>query len=309
MIICLGPTPAVQKSMTFDRLTIDAVNRTGNVSQYASGKSINAARVLYTLGVTVCCTGFSGGDTGTFLLADLESVGIAHRFVQVSAPTRMCITLVDRAGQTATELIEESKPVEPAAYAQLLEVLRSLLPESDGVVLSGSLTPGAPADFYARCVAAVVSAGKPVLLDATGEPLRQALASGPTVIKPNRSELSQTVGTPTDTDDQLKSAIVQLLSKGPKWAVVTAGAKETVVSNGVHFWKIGSPKVDVVSPIGSGDSFAAGLMAGIVAGQSVPDACRLAAACGSANAMTDKAGHLSRGIVEELAARVQVAPF
>lgn len=309
MIICLGPTPAVQKTMTFDHLAIDAVNRTGEIAQYASGKSINAARVLHTLGVAVCCTGFAGGDTGTFLLKDLNQTGIAQRFVEVETSTRTCITLVDRAGRTATELIEESKPVGTGAYDRLLDALHALLPGSDGVVLSGSLTPGAPLDFYARCVTAAVAAGKPVLLDATGEPLRRALASGPTVIKPNRTELSQTVGMPTETDEQIKAAILQLLSKGPKWAVVTGGAKETVVSDGMGFWKISTPKVDVVSPIGSGDSFAGGLMAGMVAGRSVPEACRLAAACGSANAMTERAGHLERSVVEELEATVEVVAF
>jgi tagatose 6-phosphate kinase len=102
------------------------------------------------------------------------------------------------------------------------------------------------------------------------------------------------------TDDELKSAIQKLLAMGPKWAVVTDGAKETVVSDGAGFWKISTPKVEVVSPIGSGDSFAAGLMAGLTAGQTVPQACRLAAACGAANAMTDRAGHLEKSVVDRL---------
>ncbi len=295
--------------MTFDRLTIDEVNRTGDVAQYASGKSINAARVLHTLGLPVLCTGFSGGDTGTFLRNDLEEAGIAERFVDVDAPTRTCITLVDRAGGTATELIEESKPVDADDYELLLQIFRASLAESAGVILSGSLTQGGPVHFYAQCVEAAIAVGQPVLLDATGEPLRQALASKPTVIKPNRSELSQTVGMPTETDEQIKAAILQLLSKGPKWAVVTGGSKETVVSDGTGFWRVSTPKVQVVSPIGSGDSFAGGLMAGIVAGQSVPDACKLAAACGSANAMTARAGHLRRETVEELLKEVQVTKF
>lgn len=309
MIICLGPTPAVQKTMAFDRLAIDAVNRTGDVAQYASGKSINAARVLHTLGAQVFCTGFCGGMSGTFLAADLDRADIAHRFIHVAPSTRTCITLVDRTAHTATELIEEAKPVETSDYDQLFQALESLLPEANGVILSGSLTPVAPVDFYARCVEAVIAGDKPVLLDATGEPLRDSLAKKPTVVKPNRTELSATVGLPTETDAQLKAAMMQLLASGPKWAVVTGGSKATVVSDGVGFWTISTPKVEVVSPIGSGDSFAAGLMAGIVAGQSVPEACRLAAACGSANAMTDRAGYLSREVVERLVSEVQVTEF
>ena len=194
-----------------------------------------------------------------------QSGSFGHRSsvtVQVDPATRMCITLVDRSAGTATELIEESKPPAACAYEQLISTLRELLPRAAGVMLCGSLPPGAPTNFYADCVSAVVTAGRIVLLDATGEPLRRALGSHPTIIKPNRSELSQTVGAPVETDAELKSAITQLLSMGPKWAVVTNGSKETVASDGTAFWTISTPSVKVISAIGSGDSFAAGLMAG-----------------------------------------------
>ncbi len=309
MILCLGTTPAVQRSMTFDRLQIDGVNRTGDVKQYASGKSVNAARVLHTLDIPVICTGFVGGDSGQFLLKDLDESEIEHHFVRVDAPTRMCITLVDRSVGTATELIEESRPPAQAAYEQLISTLRELLPRASGVMLCGSLPPGAPQDFYADCVSISIGAGKMVLLDATGEPLRQALATRPTIIKPNRSELAQTVQAPVESDAELKLAITQLLATGPKWAVVTDGSKETVASDGIGFWKISTPKVEVISAIGSGDSFAAGLMAGMSAGQSIPDACKLAAACGAANAMSSMAGHLKKADVDALVAKVTVSAF
>ena len=43
MILCLGTTPTVQRTMTFAKLNIDAVNRAIEVKQTASGKSINVA--------------------------------------------------------------------------------------------------------------------------------------------------------------------------------------------------------------------------------------------------------------------------
>jgi tagatose 6-phosphate kinase len=309
MILCLGTTPAIQRSMTFGHLAINSVNRTADVAQYASGKSINAARVLHTLGQPVCCTGFVGGNPGEFLLADLDDAEIPCNFVRVEAPTRVCITLIDRSANTATELIEESHAVLPVCFEQLFRKFSELLATASGVMLSGSLPPAAPADFYARLVSAAVAAKKFVVLDATGEPLRQALKAKPTIIKPNRQELSQTVSAQVETDDQLKSAIRQMLAMGPQWAVVTNGSKETVASDGHSFWIISTPRVEVVSPIGSGDSFAAGLAAGVAAGQSVPQACRLAAACGSANAMTARAGHVDKAEVDRLLATVQIVQF
>ena len=308
MLITLGPTPAVQRSMTFDRLTVDGVNRTADVSRYASGKAVNAARVLTMLSEPVTATGLAGGDAGRFLLADLDRIGVGHDFVTVDAETRTCVTLIDRSTGTATELIEESKPVAAAAYDALLDWLRSQLAAADGVLLAGSLTPGGPAGFYADAVAAAKAAGTFVLLDAAGGPLESALSAEPDVVKPNRTELAATTGVAIHSDEDLREAIRQLIAQGPAWAVVTAGGGPTVVSDGRAFWSVASPTVAVVSPIGSGDSFAAGLLAGVARGQDVPEACRLAVACGAANAMTAKAGHVRRVDLHEILPRVALTP-
>ena len=309
MILCVGTTPAVQRSMVFSRLKLDSVNRSDDVQQYASGKSINAARVLHTLGHAVFCSGFVGGDSGQFLLNDLDQSDIQHSFVRVDAPSRVCITVLDQSAGTATELIEEARMLPAYAYEQLLLKFDELLKEATAVLLSGSLPPSAPADFYAKCISACTAAGKTVVLDAVGEPLRQALASKPTVIKPNRQELSQTVSAPVDTEEEVKSAIRLILGKGPQWAVITNGAKETIASDGKKFWKISTPSVKVISPIGSGDSFAAGLTAGLAVGLSVPDACSLAAACGSANAMTARAGFVNYSDVELVRSQVIISEY
>src|SRR4051812_6926587 len=114
MIITLGTTPTVQRTMTFARLEIDAVNRAKSVRQFASGKSVNCARVLHTLGEPVRTTGLVGGDAGKFMRADLDAAKIAHDYADTSpVETRLCLTLVDEAAGTATELVEESRAVDP----------------------------------------------------------------------------------------------------------------------------------------------------------------------------------------------------
>lgn len=308
MILCLGTTPTVQKTLTFDHVIVDAVNRAKDVLQYASGKSVNVAKILHILGRDALALGILGGDSGKFIRADLDRAGVRHDFLEVDPPTRTCTTVVDRSTNTATELVEESSPVPPTVYEALLEKLRRLLDAGDveAFVLSGTLTPGAPADFYGRCVAMAVAANLIVILDAKGEPLQRALTSRPTVVKPNRGELEDTVGAKIDSDESLKAAIGQLIAAGPRWCVVTAGGGKTIVSDGRCFWQITSPPVPVISAIGSGDSFAAGLTAGIVTGEPVPHACRLATACGAANAMTALSGHLRKEDLKLLLPQIEV---
>ena len=299
-ILCIGTTPVLQRSMTFDRVTIDAVNRAKEVSDYASGKSINVARVLHTLGEDALATGFLGGDSGKFIRNDLAACGVAHDFLTVTPATRMCITVIDRSTNHATELVEESKEVEKPAWAKLRTRVAELLPKAKLMVLSGSLTPGAPQDFYAWCINRAHDSAIHSILDAAGEPLNRALASRPLVVKPNRSELARSLDTPIESDAAFRDAIKQLIALGPQWAIVTAGADPVTVSDGDHFWRITPPRVNAISPIGSGDALAAGIASALSRGQKLPDAARLGVACGVANAMTDRAGHLHADEVAQI---------
>src|SRR4051812_44569687 len=139
MILTLGTTPAGQRTMTFEQLVVDGVNRAAEVRETASGKSINVARVLKTLGHDVIATGFLGGDGGKAVREDLARAGIGDEFVMVGAKTRTCVTVIDSAAGTATELIEESHPVEPPDADALLGKLDELLEAADVLVLSGTL--------------------------------------------------------------------------------------------------------------------------------------------------------------------------
>lgn len=306
MILCLGTTPTIQRTMAFERLKLDAVNRAADVRESASGKSINVALTLRTLGEEVLATGFLGGESGRFMRRQLDGAKISHEFIEVGPPTRTCVTVLDRATGVATELVEETKPAELRAYAELLKVVDANLWRCRVFVLSGSLPPGAPQDFYARCTQLARTAKVPVVLDGRGEPLRHALAEKPTVVKPNRHELAETVDIPVDTDEGLRSAIRELLARGPAWAVITDGPRDVIASDGTTFWRITPPKITPVNPIGSGDAFAAGMAFAITQGKGLEDACRLGAACGAANALSSPPGYLQIEDVSALLGRVIV---
>lgn len=309
MILCVGTTPVLQRSMLFERLTIDGVNRSIETSEYASGKSINVARVLHTLGEDVMATGFLGGDSGRGIREELAVCGVANDFVFVEPTTRMCVTAIDRSTGTATELIEESKEVEKPAWAKLRTRVTELLPRCKLMVLSGSLPPGAPQDFYAWCVNRATDSAVNTILDASGEPLRRALASKPFIVKPNRSELAKTLDTPIESDAALRDAIKELIDLGPTWTIVSEGKAGAIVSDGKTFGRVRSPQIEAINPIGSGDALAAGLASAISRGQRMPEAARLAIACGAANAMTDRAGHVRADDVSELLELVEIEAF
>jgi tagatose 6-phosphate kinase len=296
----------MQRTMVFDRLRLDSVNRAAEVHETASGKSLNVVRVLHALGDECVAGGFVGGDSGRFIRDELDRAGVPHDFVTVAPKTRTCVTILDRASGETTELVEESKEVEKPAWGKLRGRVAEWLPRAKVMVLSGSLTPNAPQDFYGFCVNRATEHAASAIVDAAGEPLRRALAARPLVVKPNRAELARTLDSPIESDAALRDAIRRLIELGPGWCVVTQGKEGAIVSDGQRFWRVRSPALRAVNPIGSGDSVAAGLASAIARGQRLPEAARLGIACGAANAMTLLPGHVRPDDVAQLVEKIEL---
>ena len=301
MILCIGTTPTVQRTMTFDRLAIDDVNRAREVHEHASGKSVNVARVLGVLGVEALAIGFAGGRRGEALLADMTAAGVAHDFVRTSRETRLCTTVIDRATGEATELVEEAPAASAREWEELAAKIEARAGGAGAIVYSGTLAPGAPADFCDRWIGRAPL----VLLDAKGEPMRRVLASrgGRVIAKLNRDELAQTLGHPLGTDAALLDAM-RRAAPADGWLVVTMGKAGAAACGGGEILRVTSPPIRPVSAIGSGDAFTAGLLAGLDRG--IDEALRLACACGVANALTPYSGYVRRADVDRVVDEVKV---
>jgi tagatose 6-phosphate kinase len=309
MILCIGTTPAAQRVMIFKNFALDTVNRAATTLDGAAGKSVNVAKVLKAVGERPLATGFLGGDRGEELRRLLASKGIEMDFITVSAPTRQCITVIDESARTITELVEESRPVPDIEYERLTGTIRRRIAGSRAVVMSGTLTPAGPLDFYQRCTTWAHEAGALTVIDAQGLPLTKALEVKPGLVKPNRQELAATVGHEFKTESEIIAAMCVLHERGAERVVVTAGKDPTLAFDGLTIWRIRPPLISAVNPIGSGDAFTAGLVWRLLRGEDLGEACRWAAAAGAANALTLMAGELDPKDVARLASEVTIEPL
>jgi len=306
MIVCLGTTPTMQRTTLFERLVLDGVNRATEVREYASGKSVNVAKVLHTLGHNALATGFVGGARGEQLRQHLAREGVRTAFVTVAAQTRLCTTIIDRETGQVTELVEESVPVEPEKWQELARKLEEVLPNARAWVFSGSLPPGAPAEFYTHWLGKFRGRNPHVVVDARGEPLLQALRQPGVVAKCNREEFEATMGATFADDTALRSAMHDAAPQGGS-LVVTLGREGALAYEAGRFWCVRVPPVRVTSAVGSGDAFAAGLAAGRDRRSNDPrPALALAAACGAANAMTTDSGWVRPSDLGEILPKVVV---
>ena len=95
-----------------------------------------------------------------------------------------------------TEILEAGPEIIRTEGLGFLHHFKLLMPTADVIAISGSLPTGLPVDYYASLIEIAKEAGRKVVLDSSGKSLEAVLHSPfkPTVIKPNREELSQLLG-------------------------------------------------------------------------------------------------------------------
>jgi len=150
---------------------------------------------------------------------------------------------------------------------------------------------------------------KKVVLDCSGEALEAVLTGDdkPFVIKPNTEELSQLVGREVSDDvDELKEILQGDLFAGIDWVVVSLGSKGAFAKHGDHYYRVTIPKIDVINPVGSGDSTVAGIASAIIHNLSDKDFLRHANALGMLNAQEKMTGHVNMTNYENLFNQIQV---
>jgi tagatose 6-phosphate kinase len=288
-VVCVGVNASVDKVAAVDRLVPGGIHRPELLSVVPGGKALNVARAATRLGLEAVVVPVVAGHAGAWLVEALATEHIPTRAVRIQGETRTCLSILDRTTGGLTEVYEPGPPIGQAGWAELEATVAAEL-ESDGrrsvVVLSGSLLAGAPSDGYARIVALAHRAHARAVVDADGAVLAQAIAARPWLVRVNAGEAARATGLAPNGEAQLLVAARALRKGGAEIAIVTHGIDGAVlVGQDGDAWRVGPPPEQGPYPVGSGDSFLAGFLAGIAGGSPPSEAIRWAVAAGAANAL------------------------
>jgi fructose-1-phosphate kinase PfkB-like protein len=267
-VLVAGLNPAWQKILEFGSFSPGEVNRAASLIQLASGKGMNAAKVLRRLGHEVHLLQVLGGANGQRCLVACQALGIASLHAWIEEETRTCTTLVDRALGTATEIIE---PFEIEADG-VSDALVGMIPPGggfDAVLVCGTAPQGLPAGLYGRILDR--AAAPHVLLDACKE-VDAALLDKASWVKVNRKEYG----------------VLAPLGTGlrPDFLVTDGAADAEVLRAGKAVHRIAPPRLErAPNPIGAGDAVAGGTLHFLLDGLEPAEAFRRGMAMGSASCL------------------------
>lgn len=306
MILCITPNAALDRTLLVPRLESGLVARPTQVINAAGGKGFNVARAVQTLGRRALCAGFLGGHTGRLVAELARQEGLQGRWSWREAETRICTIVVVENTQQVLEIYEPGPPLAGGDWPRLVEEVRQAGQQAEVVCLSGSLPPGCPPDAPADLITALQAPGRPVWLDTSGPALRAALTARPFGLKINTAEAGELFSAPITTPPEAAQAAGRLLERGLAAAAITVGAQGAVLATAAGRWWAKPPVLAGVSPVGSGDSFLAGLVTALAEGQSAAAALRQAVAAGAANTLSPGGGRFTLADMTTILAQIEL---
>ncbi|MGW2625371.1 1-phosphofructokinase [Micromonospora taraxaci] len=260
MIVTVTLNPSLDRAVEVDSLCRGEVIRAAAAHLDPGGKGVNVSRALLANGVPSVAVLPSGGDEGNQLIRLLKAEGVEVLAVPIAGRTRSNITLAEPDG-TVTKINEPGPAMCRAEFDEVIDRVLVQAGGADWVVLCGSVPPGLPADAYAQLCRKLRAAGVRVAVDTSGPALREAALAGATLLKPNRDELAEVVGTPLKDLDDVVDAAQRLRAWGAGTVVASLGADGAVLVDAEGVRTGTCPVARPRSTVGAGDALLAGFLA------------------------------------------------
>lgn len=288
--VCLSST--LQKTVTFDKVSLTHVNRSKAYRLDASGKAVNTARVLDMLepGISLSLCPLGMENAGLFMdLAKRD--GLAVKTVTIPGFTRECLTLLDSSSHETTELVVGEPALDfdrEAAEEEFMKILEKALTEGtdpaegtdpygqkagdrgdrplnsscQAVVLAGSRPAMWSEDLQARISKAVIDKKCLLLADFCGKDLLKTLEiCTPQIIKINEEEFCSTFGYEFPVpEEKLRKFICEKSTELGNIVVLTRGTDATYAADRGQFYSCPVEKVIPVNTTACGDTFNAGFI-------------------------------------------------
>jgi 1-phosphofructokinase family hexose kinase len=310
-VLVACPNLTIDRTLTIDELRPGEVLRFDGVTVTPGGKGVNVARVARALGRTAVVVGFTPGRTGAAASDLIADEGLELRSVPTAGELRSAAVVLERSGRV-TVMNEPGPPIDGDDWRRYEAAVAAEVGAHRVLVCSGSVPPGAPADAYARLAALAARSGAAAIVDVAGPVLGEALGARPDLVAPNLGEaeglLHGRADEPVDTGDprevraRAARAAAELVRRGARAAVVTAGAAGAALADGDDLSWHPAPAVAVRNPIGAGDALVGGIATAIERGDPLTRAVVAGIAAGAASVETGGAGQVDPARVAELTA-------
>ena len=286
-ILALAMNPGIDKSSSIENVISEQKLNCKPPRFEPGGGGVNVSRAIKKLGGESVLIYPTGGYTGNRLKDLLEEEEICHRPVPIAGTTRESLAVLEESTGKQFRFGMPGPVLSDDEWEQCILKVSTICPKPDYLVVSGSLPPGVPLDFYARVAHVMKEDGVKVIVDTSGEALYQALKEGVYLIKPNYREFQELVGHAMQEESQIKAEALRLIRSGRcEYLVISLGSAGALLVSEDVVEHIPPPLVPIISKVGAGDSMVAGIVLGLAREQTLRNAVLFGIAAGAAAVMT-----------------------
>lgn len=232
----------------------------------AGGGGVNVSRAIAKLGGTSLAFLALGGPTGETLRRILETEGIEQECFEAEGDTRQSFAVHEESSGEQYRFILPGPRWSEAVFEAAIKRLRQLIKPGDYVVVSGSMPPGVGNDAAVRIVQLADSLDARIVTDISG-PALTALSQGTSnqslTLVMSENVAAGLAGRHLDVPKAVELCRSLVDNGAAETVIATLGEIGAVAAKGSEAWHLVPLAVDVISKVGAGDSFAAGLIIGL----------------------------------------------
>jgi 6-phosphofructokinase 2 len=282
MIITITVNPTVDKGFHVKRIVKNEKLRAEHLRRDPGGGGINVSRVIKRLGGDTAACALAGGTTGELLAKLLHREKIPFHLTEIKDETRISFTVIEDSTGHQLRFLMPGPKVKQDEWKRFIRDIVSIKPAPHLCVLSGSLPPGVPDDFYFRLIRMFKKRSIRCLLDASGKSLRAGMKAGPYIVKPNLRELGQLAEKKVNSRELILKTARRMLRYGCEIIIISLGDKGAMLVTKEKSLYAFAPKVKPISVVGAGDSMVGAVALKITQGGSLSEVLRFGVAAGTA---------------------------
>ena len=287
-IITIGLSPAWDITCCGRNLDWDLHQDIDEQSIRPAGKALNVSKALVWMGQQNIAAGLWGRDDYQQMARAVQKMwpSIKLKMTAVGGGTRQNVTVVDTATGRDMHLRNKSRLVSAKTIAKLRADLDAIVRRGSVCVFAGTMPEGELLVDVTRLVEFCRSRGARIVLDTSGDALRQIVDTGAVwLIKPNVEELRELL------DESIKDGPVSLARAGRKLldkveiVLISRGAKGSMVVTKDGAWQARCLSRDnLMSTVGCGDCLLAGFLKALKDKSDIASALKIATKVATAKA-------------------------
>ena len=284
-IITVTFNPAIDKSTSVPVLIPEKKLKCALPVYEPGGGGINVARAIKKLGGEATAVYLAGGYSGKTFSQLLTDELVESIVTETRESTRENLIVLENASNQQFRFGMPGPNISKLEWQDCLKNIETTI-DVGYIVASGSLPQGIPTDIFARIAFIARKKNARLIVDTSGEALKEAVAAGVYLIKPNLGELSMLLRKEELNIELVEDAAREVIEKGNcEVVVVSMGPAGAMLVTKELALQIMPPAVKRKSTVGAGDSMVAGIALSLNRNKSLTEAVQYGVACGTAATM------------------------